>query len=112
LRELKKDFEKVSKEKQPLVLFPGMIPGQGVAQVIVDAKPLIDREVELDFSKMTEAKKDDKPVTMDSLENQIKGSYPIDFPDVEASEAEYSRIKDIVQSFAEDKTETLKGDCF
>lgn len=80
LKELIHDFGFESNKIQPLILHPSMIPGQGIAQVEVEAHPLLAENVLLDFLKMHPSNK-----TIASLEEDIPRSFPIDIPDVEAS---------------------------
>lgn len=89
LRELIQKFGRTAIENQPLVLHPSMIPGQGIANVIVEASPLLRDKVELDFSKMSLAydkEHSNKPKTIQYLQETLPRSYPVDFPEAEASE--------------------------
>ena len=95
LKELHQDLRK-STERQPLTLYPSMIPGQGIAQVLVEAAPLLREAIELDFLKMSEAcyvdKKQQKhPKTIEYLQTILPRSFPMDFPEVEASATIYKQ---------------------
>lgn len=79
LKILTQDIGKESTDKQNLILTSEMIPGQGIAVVQVDAKPLIENSIKLDFLKMENSGK-----SLTSLQNELKRSFPIDMPLVKA----------------------------
>lgn len=86
LRELIQKFGRTALDDQPLVLYPSMIPGQGIANVTVEASPLLHDKVELDFLKMSLAYDGRNPKTINYLQENLPRSYPVDFPEAEASE--------------------------
>lgn len=85
LRELIQEFGRTAIADQPLILSPTMIPGQGIASVTVEASPLLKEKVKLDFLKMSFANDDGKPKTIEYLQKIMPRSYPVDFPEAEAS---------------------------
>jgi hypothetical protein len=90
LKELIQHLPKQTIEDQPLTLSPSMIPGQGIANVLVEAKPLLSSYIELDFGRMVDAidKKDDGTeyvVTKRYLIDSMKLSFPPNLPGVRAS---------------------------
>ena len=88
LKILTQDIGKESINKQNLTLTSSMIPGQGIAIVQVDAKPLIENSIKLDFLKMENSEK-----TLMSLQNELKRSFPIDMPLVKADSSLWDRTK-------------------
>lgn len=114
LKELIHPFKEETSQDQRLTLKPSMIPGQGIAKVQVEAFPLLQYPVELDFLTMRNAMYVDdygfkKPKTISYLQKILPRSFPIDFPDVEAS---YSRFDSYsVRQYLENNV-MLDGDCF
>ena len=91
LKILTQDIGKESIERQNLTLKSKMIPGQGIAIVQVDAKPLIENSIKLDFLKMENSEK-----SIASLQNELKRSFPIDMPLVKADSSlwDYPEVLD------------------
>ena len=92
LKVLEQKFPKTTTVDQPLTLHPSMIPGQGIAKVRVEARPLLFSDIELDFLRMEDATYKDiiwgeQPETMQHLEESMPLSFPIDLPGVRASRA-------------------------
>ncbi len=81
IKELVHDFGKETIYTQKMILTPRMRPGQGIARVTVNASPLIYGDIELNFREMLTSKK-----TLSVLQNELKRSFPIDMPLVEASD--------------------------
>lgn len=117
LKELTQSFGRVTSRRQPLTLQPSMIPGQGIAQVQVEASPLLRDPIELDFLKMFEAYYTDENnrkqrKTIAYLQTTLPRSFPVDFPDVEASFALYRRhCEQHIREFLS-RNCSLPGDCF
>ena len=107
LKELVQEFGKTALENQPLTLYPSMIPGQGIASVIVDAAPLLQDKVELDFLRMSFAYDKDyrnTPKTIAYLQKILPRSYPVDFPETEASKKQWeNKCEQAVQRFLDKK---------
>lgn len=91
LKELVQEFGYESQSNQKLILHPSMIPGQGIAKVEVEAVPLLQENVLLDFLNMELAYDNGIPKTIAYLQKTLKRSYPIDIPDVEADGALWDR---------------------
>lgn len=98
LKELHHQFPHKTEKAQVLTLYPSMIPGQGIAQVEVDASPLLKRRVMLNFLEMQESTK-----SMNSLEDEIELSYPIDFPEIESCPKKWSKVKPDVDAYLKTK---------
>ncbi len=94
LKILKQDIGKESTHKQNLTLTSEMIPGQGIAIVQVEAKPLIENSIKLDFLKMENSEK-----SLVSLQNELKRSFPIDMPLVKADPDLWDRTKQEVLDY-------------
>lgn len=84
------------KMKEPLKLFPSIIPGQGIAKVRVEGESQLGSPVELDLLKMawTEPEK-----TVNKLRSEIKHSYPLDMPDVVANERLWRKVEGKVKRY-------------
>lgn len=100
LRKLKHEFRETTEEKQPLVLFPSVIPGQGLAIVKVEGKPLLKKTEILDLLGNM---KEEPETTIASLDDKIKRSFPADTPEVYASETKWRRVQEDVEAYVEGK---------
>lgn len=113
LRELIQEFGKTAVKDQPLILSPSMIPGQGIANVTVEASPLLHDKVELDFLKMSLAYDGKNPKTIKYLQETMPRSYPVDFPEAEASKNLWDiHCRAEVSCFMNRSNGKLKSDCF
>ncbi|MBQ8479394.1 MAG: hypothetical protein IJ503_03290 [Akkermansia sp.] len=83
-------------KKEPLKLYPSIIPGQGIAKVRVEGESQLGAPVELDLLKMawTEPEK-----TVNKLRAEIKHSYPLDMPDVVANERLWRKVEADVRAY-------------
>ncbi|MFI3291685.1 MAG: hypothetical protein R3Y46_07385 [Opitutales bacterium] len=105
LKELSQEFPESTKD-QSLTLIPAMIPGQGIARVKVEAYPLIKEAVMLDFLNMKDSEK-----TIESLQNEIKRSFPIEIPQVKVNPKSWNEIlKNKINIFL--NTEEINPDIF
>lgn len=100
LRKLRHEFRETTEEKQPLVLFPSVIPGQGLAIVKVEGKPLLKKTEILDLLGNM---KEEPETTIASLDDKIKRSFPADTPEVYASETKWRRVQEDVEAYVEGK---------
>lgn len=66
--------------REPVKLYPSMIPGQGIAKVLVTGTSQLKDTVELDLLKMTATAE-----TVSTLQEKIKWPYPIELPGVVAN---------------------------
>ena len=90
LRKLKQQFELSSPKQQPIVLFPSMIPGQGLAKVKVEAHPLFREPIVLNLLENMVWVRDE---TLQTLNARIRRSFPADTPEVVASDSKWERIE-------------------
>lgn len=83
-------------KREPLKLYPSIIPGQGIAKVRVEGESQLGAPVELDLLKMawTEPEK-----TVNKLRREIKHSYPLDIPDVVANERLWRKVEGTVKKY-------------
>lgn len=96
LRKLKQQFELSSPKQQPIVLFPSMIPGQGLAKVKVEAQPLFREPIVLNLLENMVWVKDE---TLQTLNARIRRSFPTDTPEVVASDSKWKRIEEKVTQY-------------
>jgi len=88
------------KKREPLKLYPSMVPGQGIARVRVTGEMQIREPVELDLLEMKLA----KPIeTVKSLREAINHSYPIDMPAVAADAKLWQKVQGAVIRYLQDK---------
>lgn len=95
LKFLKQQFtEELAEVSQKLIIYPSMIPGQGIAIVDVecnpkkDEAPLFESSVRLDWLQMEDSKE-----TIQSLAENTKHSFPPDVPDIEADNEKWRSVK-------------------
>lgn len=82
--------------KQPLILYPSMVPGQGLAQVRVEAKPLISQDIYLDLMEMS-----DTETTVNKLADELQRSFPVDIPCVEADSSLWCKVSHDVKKYVD-----------
>lgn len=97
LKELEQNIGKESLNKQNLTLASSMIPGQGIAVVQVDASPLIKDRIKLDFLKMK-----DSDETIETLQEKLKRSFPVDMPKVKADSTLWNKSIPLVEKYLND----------
>ena len=97
LKKLKQDIGKESLSRQNLTLTSSMIPGQGIAIVQVDAKPLIKDRIKLDFWKM-----ENTDETIKTLQEKLKRSFPVDMPKVKADSTLWNNSILLVKKYLND----------
>lgn len=86
-------------EDHAIDLSARVTPGQGMAVVTVTAD-FLRKPIELDFLHgMTDKDKDNKSVTMSSLEDEMARSFPPDSPEVLSDDLLWSSIRNQVQSY-------------
>ena len=106
LKVLVQDFGREARQRQQLIMKPSMIPGQGVAQVSIEGRPLFDAPVQLDFLEMRTSKD-----TLGSLQSKLMRSFPPDLPAVEASKKLWDEVELEVDGYLE-KGRWISGDLF
>lgn len=98
LKVLEHKFKDPTVKNEQLLLYPSMIPGQGNAVVevgSVDWAPLLKARVRLDFLHNM----NDSTETLDSLECKMDLAYPVDYPEIEASETLWKKAKPYVDDY-------------
>ncbi|MFI3242937.1 MAG: hypothetical protein R3Y56_01635 [Akkermansia sp.] len=103
LKELRHQFPSKTPCDQILKLHPSMIPGQGIAEVEVEAYPLLNKFMHLNFLEMHTSDK-----SINSLEADIELAYPIDFPEVESCPIKWSKVKGQINNYL--RTGRFKSD--
>ena len=88
------------KFREPLKLYPSMIPGQGIATVRVEGCEQLPRPVMLDLLDMAEPTPSE---TVNSLRAKIEHSYPVDIPHIRASVQMWENIESKVQLYLKDR---------
>lgn len=89
-------FGGAMKEREPLRLYPSMIPGQGIARVRVEGAKQLGVPVYLDLLEMTYPSPQE---TVKSLREKIKHSYPVSLPAVVADGKLWSDVFDMVRRY-------------